>query len=116
MLFLGMSIVVLTIVLTAGALSGLAGWGLPCWISDPVGYLSARCAIEQIQAVVGPKNLEVIEISGIRTAGKHEREVEFRSRLREPHDDDAANMVLVDSVVFRSVNHQWRLDSSTLHW
>jgi hypothetical protein len=78
--------------------------------------LSQSCASEQISLALGPKNLEVIDISSTGIAGKHERKVEFRSRLREPHDDDSANIVFVDSVMFGAVGHRWRLDSSSLHW
>jgi hypothetical protein len=110
------SLVISVFIVPAGCLIALAGWTPPCRIADSLGYLSRSCAREQIQAAVGSKNLEVIEISRIRIAGKRERKVEFRSRLKEPHDDDSANMVFVDSVIFRPVGKRWRLDLSSLHW
>jgi hypothetical protein len=113
---LALSLLAISMVLSMGALGVFGGWSPPCRVADRLGYLSRSCASEQIQAAVGTKNIEVIEISGIRIAGRHERKVEFRSRFREPHDDDSANMVFVDSVTFRPVGHKWRLDSSTLHW
>src|SRR6266853_1644334 len=66
----------------------LVGWSPPCWVSDSLGCLSRSCASEQIQAAVDTKNLEVIELSGISPAGKHQRKVEFRSRLKQSSDDD----------------------------
>jgi hypothetical protein len=109
-------LVISVVLVPAGCLIALTGWTPPCRIADSLGYLSRSCASEQIQAAVGSKNLEVIEISRIRIAAKRERKVEFRARLREPYDDDSANMVFVDSVIFRSVGKRWRLDLSSLHW
>src|ERR1700757_456986 len=110
MLWLGSGFVA---ILTAGAVTVLAGWDTPCWISDRVGYLSRSCAREQLEGSLRSKNLEVIDIRKIRVSGKDGRKVEFRSRLRKPPDDDSANIVFGDSVTFRRVDHKWRLDSSS---
>jgi len=43
----------------AGTLGGVEGWSPPCRVANRFGYLSRRCASDQIQAAVGTKNIEV---------------------------------------------------------
>ena len=100
----------------ASGLVVFVGWTPPCWVAERLDYLSRSCAKEQLQSAVSTKNLEVIDITGMRVVGNSDRKVEFRSRLKQPSNDDLANIVFVDSVTFRISGHRWRLDSSTLHW
>jgi hypothetical protein len=90
------------------------GWTLPCWVADSLDHLSRSCAKDQIQSAVST-NSEVIDITGLRIAGKNESQVEFRSQLKQPPNDEPANILFVDAVTFRISGSRWRLDSSTLH-
>jgi len=57
---LTLSLLAVSMVLTmAGTLGGVEGWSPPCRVADRFGYLSRRCASDQIQAAVGTKNIEV---------------------------------------------------------
>jgi len=114
-----LAIFVLLLFFTIGVAGGLVvlfRWTPPCSVADTFNYLSRSCAREQIQDALRTKNLEVIEITDIHAARNNDRQVAFRSRLKHPANDDLANMVFVDSAIFRIAGHRWRLVSSSLHY